>query len=42
MRKNNTTEAHNRQRILECGMKQGVEVSPMIDTSTFFMGQNGN
>ena len=34
MRKNIATEAHSRQHMLEYGMKHGVEVSPMFDTST--------
>lgn len=32
MRQNNTTEAHNRQRILEYEIKHGVEVSSIGDT----------
>ena len=32
MRKNNTTEAHNRQRMLEYEIKHGVEVSSIGDT----------
>ena len=32
MHKNNTTEAHNRQRMLEYEIKHGVEVSSIGDT----------
>ena len=32
MRQNNTTEAHNRQRMLEYEIKHGVEVSSIGDT----------
>lgn len=32
MRQNNTTEAHNRQRMLEYEIKHGVEASSIGDT----------
>ena len=35
MHKNNTTEAHNRQRMLECEIKHGVEASSIGDTFPF-------
>ena len=35
MHKNNTTEAHNRQRMLEYEIKHGVEASSIGDTFHF-------
>ena len=35
MHKNNTTEAHNRQRMLEYEIKHGVEASSIGDTFPF-------
>lgn len=39
MRKNNTPEAHNCQRLLEYGMKHCVEVSIIGDASTMSLLQ---